>query len=623
MRLGKRPLLLFASSLIVVALAGSAFVYHAASTRAAPTASVASYTGTFGTLSRGGPSATVPNNVQLNQAVVSCYTTSDITPSSACPPNAGGDSSTPLNPTRRAPGPDAPFNHLSGGNTSAGPAAPHGNSSAVDHKGAALVNFNGVTDAGQRTVSHFHVTPPDQALCVGAAGPWETAGLPLGVSPDTTIVWEGVNDAFAIYSTSGAVLFGPDSLVNLFQDPFASGDIGCRYDPATQSYFMVEIGGLLSGPDAGNVGTDLAIVSPNGYTPYGVDTSVGGNCFPDFPQLGFNNDAFYLTINEFCGADQLLAGTNLYAFSKAQLVALDASVNMATFGPLALNGDPVLALQPAIGDFGSTEYLVNSWAYDASGHSITTADTLGLWQVTGDQNITSGSGTVTLTGQSIASETYAFPVPAASTGDGSLFCSPGGNPPPCASGNPITREQFLNPDDSRLEQVQITNTEHGLRLYAALDTALNIAGSSSTVDGAAWFEIDPVGQQVTHQGYVGVAGTSLLYPSLMVSSSKEMVLGFSLTNPTLNPSTGYVFGKASDYKFGAVQVTQVGSGVHQSFGDLFPADPRPRWGDYSAAALDPNGADIWVADEDVAPGPAGLDLVDNWGTQVWEVSGGN
>jgi hypothetical protein len=46
------------------------------------------------------------------------------------------------------------------------------------------------------------------------------------------------------------------------------------------------------------------------------------------------------------------------------------------------------------------------------------------------------------------------------------------------------------------------------------------------VDGAAWFEIDPVGQQVTHQGYIGVAGTNLLYPSLMRANNKGLALDF-------------------------------------------------------------------------------------------------
>jgi hypothetical protein len=125
-----------------------------------------------------------------------------------------------------------------------------------------------------------------------------------------------------------------------------------------------------------------------------------------------------------------------------------------------------------------------------------------------------------------------------------------------------------------LDQVQITDTNKGLRLYASLDTALNLDSSSPTVDGAAWFEIDPVGQQVTHQGYVGVAGVNLLYPCLMVTNSREMALGFSMTSPTLNPSTGYVFGKASSYTFGDVQVTQEGSAPHVSFSPLLFDQPR-------------------------------------------------
>jgi hypothetical protein len=547
--------------------------------------------------------------MQENLGAAACSNNTDISYTGSCAANTGGDAGT-FAPTTHAPGANVPFNHGANGNSGVGTVGPHANSSPFVHKGGVVANFAGISDVASHAVNGFHITPPDQALCVGLASPWEAAGLKLGVAPGTTVVVEGDNEAWAIYSTSGATLFGPDTLADLFSDPFASGDIGCRYDPATQSYFFTEIGGLLFGSDAGNFGTDLAVFSPNGYAPYQVDTSVGATCFPDFPQLGFDPAAFYLSIDAFCGPNQDFAGTDLYAITKADLVALGAA-GFVAFGPLALAGDPVLALQPASGDASSTEYLVNSWAYDASGNNLATANTLGLWQVTGDQNIDSAPGTVTLTGQTIASETYAFPVPAASTGDGN---TPAGSP------NFVIAEQFLNPDDSRAEQVQITNTNRGLRLYTSLDTALYLDNSFAFVDGAAWFEIDPVGQKVTQQGYVGVAGTNLLYPSLMRTSSGEMVLDFSMTSPTLNPSTGYAVAKDTSGHFGAVQMTQEGSGPHVSFSDLL--FNRPRWGDYSAAALDPNGNDVWVADEDVPAGPDGADAIDNWGTQVWAVSGG-
>jgi hypothetical protein len=469
--------------------------------------------------------------------------------------------------------------------------------------GSTLENFNGVSNDDNATVNGFVLTPPDQGLCVGPAGPLEAAGLQLGVSAGTTVVVEPVNEAWDVYTTAGSILYGPDSLTDLFSDPNANGDVSCQYDAATQAYYFTEIGVLLSGPDAGNVATDLAVIDNNGYAAYQVDTSVGGTCFPDFPHQGYDSNAFFITVNQFdCGpaSDGFYAGSMVWALSKSQLVA-EGSINFDQFGPLLLNGTATLAIAPAFGDASGTEYMANSFPYDQFGNNNNIANSLGFWTVTGGQNITTGSGAVTMTGSMISSETYAFPQRAASTGNGSV------------DSNGIMQEAFLNPDDSRMEQLQLVNTQDGLRLFTALDTAVNISGDPSARDGAAWFEINPANHKISNQGYIAVPNTYLMYPSILSGGNGEMVIHFSMTSATMNPGTGYVFSNPSA-KFSAVQTTGVGSGPHYSFSDFFFGEAR--WGDYSAAALDPNG-NVWVADEYIPP--TSTNGFDNWGTRVSEV----
>ena len=67
--------------------------------------------------------------------------------------------------------------------------------------------------------------------------------------------------------------------------------------------------------------------------------------------------------------------------------------------------------------------------------------------------------------------------------------------------------------------------------------------------------------------------------------------------------------------FSGVQTTGFGSGAHISFSDFFFNEAR--WGDYSAAALDPASGNIWVGDEYIPP--TSTNGFDNWGTRVWEV----
>jgi hypothetical protein len=589
-------------------------------THAAAPSTTASYTGTAGSLARAGAATSVPKGVKPNFAAVGCVQATvnsgkcAQSPAANVAAKAGPASSTKVKPSKHAPAWHTAFNGSTRSMSASG--APKVSGSLLAAQGGVRHNFNGLGDLDQANANGgpgFEGTPPDQGLCVGPASA-------LGGPSWVTAVVELVNDAFAFYSVNGAALLGPLPLVDLFNDPAASGDIRCHYEAAKQTYFFTEIGVLQSGSDANNVATDLTVINAHGVAFYQVDTSVGGTCFPDFPMQGYDTHAFYLSINQFCGPQQTFVGGMVWAFSKPQLVARSSSVNFVTFGPLALSGDPVLSLQPAFGDASGTEYLVNSCPYDQFGNNNSIANTLGLWNVNGDQYITSGNGAVTLHGRNISSETYAFPMPAASTGTGKVTCLPFIVQVDCTSGINVLSEPFLDFVDSRAAIVQLASTSQGLRLYTAVETALTTGKDPSARDGVAWFVIDPAHLSVAQQGYVGVAGTYLLMPSILHGDTGTTVIDFSMTSPTRNRSTGYAVEKAGRSHFGAVQTSGLGYGPHDSFSGVLPGYDRLRWGDYSFAALDPNGSNIWAADEYI-PSQANQDPVDTWGTRVWDVQG--
>ena len=177
-------------------------------------------------------------------------------------------------------------------------------------------------------------------------------------------------------------------------------------------------------------------------------------------------------------------------------------------------------------------------------------------------------------------------------------------------------ESYLDPVDMRLEQLQYSKGQ----LYTSLSTSLTVGNDPTVVDGAAWFQVDPKAVKVVKQGYYGAAGTYLIMPSLMQSKSGTLIMDFSMTSPSLNPSTGYVVSKDQGKKFSAITTTGVGSGPHVSFSGTQPGYLRNRWGDYSRAAIDPANGDVWMADEYIPSGPDGQDTIDNWGTRVWQVS---
>lgn len=225
--------------------------------------------------------------------------------------------------------------------------------------------------------------------------------------------------------------------------------------------------------------------------------------------------------------------------------------------------------------------------------------------MTHDSGVSNGHpGSVTLTGVIIRSETYGFPVPSVSTGTG------------VTAKNGVTSEAALNPDDSRMQQVQFINGH----LWAALSTAISINNDPAARDGIAWFNIDATAGKVSTQGYVASQGNYLIYPAILRTPAGTTAITFTITSATINPSIAYVVKPSTSSSFGLIHIAASGFGPHLSFSDTIPVVGRPRWGDYSAAVLDPNSNDIWLATEYI-PSPVNQDPFDNWGTRVFDVQG--
>jgi hypothetical protein len=462
--------------------------------------------------------------------------------------------------------------------------------------------FNSLSDREQSLLNFGDpasgdLTPPDQGLCAGFVG-------------EHVVVLAVVNDAIIETTTTGQVL-GVASLASFFDDPFVFSDPRCFYDPATSTFFFTVVSCVTCVDDSYD---DLAVVNSNGFSLYQFSSNKGGTEYGDQPKAGFDANAFYISTDQFPPSGPGYFGAQLLAISKPDLVAQTTSVAFKQWDDLAAsNGIPVTTLQPAFygrtGDAGGTEYLLNSFPYDAAGDNLLTSDQIDLWKVTGDANLDGNQSLVVLTDHLLSSETYAFPIPAASTGNGSISLVNVGS-----DVVPVESEPFLDPGDDRMQQVQMTTDGGSPVLYASLPTA--IAGTP-TVDGAAYFVIDPVGLSISQQGYTAVNGRNMLYPAIYHEgeSSGNTALVFTLTSPRLSPSAAVEwFGPG--FTSPQVAVVAEGTGPHLSFSDLLePPFDQPRWGDYSAAVLDPKGNGMWLATERI-PGRPDQAPLDNWGTWV-------
>ena len=208
-----------------------------------------------------------------------------------------------------------------------------------------------------------------------------------------------------------------------------------------------------------------------------------------------------------------------------------------------------------------------------------------------------------LSGRLISSEQYAFPLPAASTGDGSTHIF---------QNTVITSERYLHPDDDRIsDPVNVTWTRGGIRLWTALDSAVRPRGDTADRDGAAWFAIDPVRQQVTSfQGYVAARSAYLLYPAVLAPRFGRPAMVFTVTGDHIDPAAAFTT-LGSD----TIRIVAPGSGPHESFSDTPPFN-QARWGDYSRSRplIRMAGASGWRRSTSRSEPFPGTASTKSWGT---------
>ena len=482
------------------------------------------------------------------------------------------------------------------------------------------VSFDGLNLRDQRTANNgnqFTIEPPDQALCAGNG-----------------FVLESVNDVLRVYGTSGQAKTGVVDLNTFYHYSAAFDrtartfgpsitDPVCSYDAATQRWFHAVLtldtnprtGGL-----TGSNHLDIAVsqtADPTGQWnifklavqndgTQGTPSHPNCPCLGDYPHIGIDANGVYLTTNEFSFAGGF-NGVQIYALSKRALVSGSGSVPLVQYD-LSNSSIPAFTVWPATSpgqDFesgaGGTEYFLSSLAvfsYDG------TSNQLAVWGLSNTQSLNT-IPQLTLNAQTVDVETYAVP-PLAVQKQGNFPLGQCLNTAPCATrvlGGPDRyAPEAISPldgNDSRMQQVTYANG----KLWGALDTAVNDNGTDRV--GIEWYVLKPqvtatsVSAIVALQGTLSAPGNNVTRPALAVTESGRGVMGFTLVGQDHFPSAGYT---GMDAKIGAgnVEVAAEGRGPQDGFSGYkaFGNPPRPRWGDYAAAATD--GKTVWIANEYIA-----------------------
>jgi hypothetical protein len=505
-----------------------------------------------------------------------------------------------------------------------------------------ITSVDGLNFHDQRFANNgnqFSVVPPDQGLCAGNG-----------------FVVESVNDVLRVLDSNGNTLkttdlntfYGYAAAINRAVSPLTFGpevtDPSCHFDSATQRWFQVALTLDRAVPTSQNLsGTnhlDIAVsqtADPTGQwtifrLPVQDDGTQGtpdhhcventrsgpahGPCLGDYPHIGMDANALYLTTNEFNLFANGFRGAQIYAISKQGLVS-GGPANVVQFDTAALApslpyGIPGFtvwgAISPSAADFdadnGGTELFLSSLAVFSDTGAF---NQLVQWNITNTQSINAPTPAVNLSAALVNTQTYAVPPNSAQkTGPFPLgqcladTTIPVGTQTGCwrfffASGGPfINPEEVLPSNDSRMQQVSLANG----KLWAALDTDAPVNGQDQA--GAAFFVINPIIRKVINQGTVAMSNNNLTYPAVGVTSSGRGVMAFTVVGNDHYPSAGYT---SLDALAGAgdIHIVQEGAAPDDGFSAYFPeANPvRPRWGDYGAVAVDGDGS-LWFASEYIA-----------------------
>lgn len=476
-------------------------------------------------------------------------------------------------------------------------------------------SFPGISNFSQAAVNAgFSVEPPDQGLAVGNG-----------------FVLEAVNSALALYSDKGQPLSGVVPINQFFgqlpeSDPAALNvsDPRCLYDAASNRWFVSAIG--YSFDASGNIATSQLLIAVSatgdptgGFVVYSVDVTNDGSdffsgdcpCIGDQPLLGADFNGLYLSTNAF--GQTSFQGAQLYMLSKSALVHLAASVPIVHIDQLSFFLPDVefsFSVQPSFSPptdpaEPGTEYFVQAM------RALRLEQRIAVWALGNTAAINTDPSQLTLQLAVLPSQVYARPV-SASQKAGSTplaeIAARGGAPGPA-------NEQNLDGDDHRMQQVTFAQG----KLWTSVGTALTSPGSPVR-DGAAWFVIDvknpSMGLQaaISAEGYVAGPGNShLIYPALGVTASGHAAMVFTLTGDHFFPSAAY-------WSFGRGSIHVLSAGVLPEDGFSAYFFNRPRWGDYSAAAVSMDGT-IWLATEMIPSGPR--KTFANWGTFIAGVRTGH
>jgi hypothetical protein len=487
--------------------------------------------------------------------------------------------------------------------------------------------------------NQFSGEPPDQGLCVNGTRVFEIINSVVQVYTKSGTPLIAGNKAFPDGPSVGLTLnefYGlPPSLVRP-DGPFGPDmfDTSCLYDPTTNRWFVTSAS-LDEDPTTGDFTGEgqvwLAVSKTGdplgGWRIWSIDTTNNGAngtpdhqcvdnaCFGDYPQIGMDAHGFYITTNEFEFFGDGFNGAQVYALSKADLVAgvsaptmqVLENVHSTTYNDAAYTMQPVNAL-PA--DWSTSRGGTMYFGMSGSTFTAGLATSIVLFGLSNPSSLDTNSPDLSLAETGVSTQTYATPG-FAQQQNGPMPLLDCVNTPACIG---VRYPNIKAPSvlDAGNSGKVYGAWLHGGDVYLTTGTPLTGTGAAwyNTNNGAwkaikqrtgvAWFVLHPsqagaLSASLHGNGYVAVSGANLTYPSIVVGPSGAGAIGATMTGPSYFPSAAVARFKPGQAPT-SVQITGAGVGPNDGFSATGEGGYDPRWGDYGAATVTPDGT-MWLASE--------------------------
>ncbi len=405
---------------------------------------------------------------------------------------------------------------------------------------------------------------------------WIPPDCTMAVGPSHVLL--SVNSSLAIYDKNGTVAMAPRTLTQWFANVVTGMTIfdpKALYDQYAGRWVLVAV--AVSVPNAPKASLHLLSVSQTA-NPLGpwrnyrfnamLDGSTATNNWADYPSLGVDNQALYITSNMFA------FGGN-FQYAKIRVIPKAGPYSGGTapyhdfFNLKNANNSMAFTIQPChTFNAPGAEYLVNTGF--PSGNFLT------LWEIT---NPTAANPT--LTRKQVTISPYSL---------GPNADQKCGAPP-------------LNTGD-----VRVMHAVYRGDLWASFTTAHNWGGQLNRC-AIQWCQVRTgVQPSVIQQGVYGAANAHYFYPAMCPDNNGNVTVVFSRSGTTEFGSVLYTGRRSTDAP-GTLQASAFLKAGVAHYNKLDNSG-RNRWGDYAGVAADPvNPRLIWFYSEFAS-------AVDTWGTWV-------